>query len=167
MKRLYFAIMFMVACGGSSVEKDATPKEELVTEDQANQKESKSEGSLQLENIGSASPDTDRTAIVPRMRMGRPKSDTDSAIVGRLIRRNKDGLMSCYETVLAEAPEASGKITIEFGVSPEGSLEDFAVTSSTFEGDAMSLCVTEHAKTWERYEHEIKHAEVPVLFSPK
>ncbi|MFZ5786224.1 MAG: TonB family protein, partial [Acidobacteriota bacterium] len=84
-----------------------------------------------------------RRASVPEIRTGTAavRGSLSKEVIRRYIRRNINQIRFCYEQQLARRPDLSGRVAIQFVISPSGAVSSASVAGSTLGEPAVEQCV--------------------------
>ncbi|MDF1564661.1 MAG: AgmX/PglI C-terminal domain-containing protein [Deltaproteobacteria bacterium] len=73
-----------------------------------------------------------------------PSSET----MVRIIRERLGEVRNCYEKILADHPDAEGKLTVEWGVAPSGRTRDVTIAEDEIGVPELDRCVREAMGRW-------------------
>lgn len=68
--------------------------------------------------------------------------------IRQVVRRNEAQVRGCYERVLAGNPNLAGRVTIQFIIIGDGSVEVSRLDSSTLGSPSAEACIAEAACGW-------------------
>jgi TonB family protein len=72
--------------------------------------------------------------------------DTDD--ISRVVRTNEGTVKACYERALEGKPTLAGRVTIQFVIAGDGSVEASRLDSSTIGSPSTEACIVETACAW-------------------
>jgi hypothetical protein len=72
----------------------------------------------------------------------------DKEDIRRVIRGNEGQVRGCYERALTGNPDLAGRVTIQFIILGDGSVEASRLDSSTLGSPSAEVCVAEAACGW-------------------
>ncbi len=87
---------------------------------------------------------------VPRVRQAKAQVSgaLDKDIIRRIVRAHINEIRSCYNQGLAQDPNLSGRVNIEFTIGPNGKVLDAKVTASTLTNTTVEGCMEKALKRW-------------------
>ncbi|MEA2698605.1 MAG: hypothetical protein QOI66_2876 [Myxococcales bacterium] len=88
--------------------------------------------------------------ILPDVRVGQPvaRGSLDKEIVRRIIRAHLNEVRFCYEQELPRHPTLSGRIVVQFAITPSGQVASSAVQDSTLHLASLEGCMTQAVRRW-------------------
>jgi TonB family protein len=91
-----------------------------------------------------------REARVPVLRIGEveAKGSLSKEAIRRVIHRNLSQVRFCYEQALSTRPDLSGRVSIQFMISPSGVVQASSVAQSTLGSDQVNRCVADAVRRW-------------------
>ncbi|MCA9605460.1 MAG: AgmX/PglI C-terminal domain-containing protein [Myxococcales bacterium] len=80
----------------------------------------------------------------PRVQTGRAevRGTLSSEAIRRVIQRNQPAVRACYERGLASDPRLEGRITVQFIISAQGTVQTATVADSTLHSPSVEQCIT-------------------------
>jgi TonB family protein len=73
----------------------------------------------------------------------------DKELISEVVRAHIDEVRQCYNEGLTRKPELAGRITVDFTISPSGSVSASEVSPGSTLGDAaVEACVAAAVKRW-------------------
>jgi len=72
----------------------------------------------------------------------------DPEVIRQVVRRHMAQLKRCYEQALQRDPTLSGKLNVEFVISPTGSVSSARIGSATAASGGLETCVTSQVRSW-------------------
>jgi TonB family protein len=72
----------------------------------------------------------------------------DKEIIRRVIRSHLKEVKFCYETELVRKPDLYGRLTIQFTITPTGTVSSSAVERSSVGNRAVEQCIASAVKRW-------------------
>ncbi len=69
-------------------------------------------------------------------------------VIRRVVMRNLGQVRHCYEQALAAQPDAQGRVTVRFVISPSGAVSASSVAASTFPVPATAQCIAAAVGRW-------------------
>lgn len=99
---------------------------------------------------GSSSGFGGRGTRVPVVRQGKAtvKGGLDKDIVRRIVRAHLNEVRHCYGRALSADPDLTGRVEVDFLISPEGRVLTAVVASSSLGNDAVTTCIARAVKRW-------------------
>ncbi|MFH1438592.1 MAG: TonB family protein [Pseudomonadota bacterium] len=87
---------------------------------------------------------------VPTIRPGTAevKGSLSKEVIRRVIRQHLNEIRFCYEQQLAVKPDLSGRVAIQFIISPTGAVQMSKVASSTLGNTTVEQCVAKAVRRW-------------------
>ena len=78
-----------------------------------------------------------------RLRIGNPsiRGSLPSGTVRSVVQRHQAQLFHCYELLLMRSPSASGSVSIQFVITPPGSVGVATVLANSTGGEAVATCI--------------------------
>ncbi|HZA51548.1 MAG TPA: adventurous gliding motility protein GltG, partial [Myxococcaceae bacterium] len=72
----------------------------------------------------------------------------DKELIRQVIRRNIGQIRYCYESQLSRYPKLSGKVSVKFTITGQGSVSSSSVAQSTANNAELETCVAGRVRTW-------------------
>jgi TonB family protein len=72
----------------------------------------------------------------------------DKELIRQVIRRNIGQIRYCYESQLSRYPKLSGKVSVKFTITGQGSVSSSSVAQSTAGNAELETCVAGRVRTW-------------------
>jgi TonB family protein len=87
---------------------------------------------------------------VPSIRPGTAevKGSLSKEVIRRVIRQHLNEIRFCYEQQLAVKPDLSGRVAIQFIISPTGAVQMSKVANSTIGNKAVEDCIAKAVRRW-------------------
>jgi outer membrane biosynthesis protein TonB len=87
---------------------------------------------------------------VPQVRQAKAevKGALDKDIIRRIVRSHINEITYCYKQGLARDPDLKGRVTIQFTISPTGSVPVAVVQDTDLKNRAVADCMATAAKRW-------------------
>jgi TonB family protein len=73
----------------------------------------------------------------------------DKEVIRGVIRKHLNEVKFCYEKVLAEKPDLTGRVMIQFTISADGSVVASVVQSSTMNNAVVEDCIVKAVRRWQ------------------
>jgi TonB family protein len=73
----------------------------------------------------------------------------DKEIIRRVIRSHIKEVKFCYEQELLRKPDLYGRVTVQFTITPMGSVSSSAVQQSTMGNAKVEQCIARAVQRWE------------------
>ena len=91
-----------------------------------------------------------KRAKAPRVRSGaaQVKGSLSKEVIRRIIHRHINEVKFCYERVLSEQPDISGRANVKFIISGTGAVQMAAMASSTLGNPRVENCLVRAVKRW-------------------
>ncbi len=91
-----------------------------------------------------------RSSGIPIIRSGEAdvRGSLSREVIRRVVRRHINEVRFCYEQVLAERPNLSGRVTVAFVISSNGSVQGASVTSTTLANARVEGCISQAVRRW-------------------
>lgn len=74
--------------------------------------------------------------------------ELDAAEIRRVVQRNLGAIKLCYDQELRRNPRLAGKITVEVGVTPTGTVSSASVVETSMGNKTVEDCITRTIKRW-------------------
>jgi len=72
----------------------------------------------------------------------------DKEIIRRVIRSHIQEVKFCYESELVRRPDLYGRVTVQFTITPQGSVASSAIESSTLHDSQVEKCIAQSVRRW-------------------
>ncbi len=69
--------------------------------------------------------------------------------VATVVASHRDEIKSCYQELLKENPNASGKVVLHFVVDPDGKVAEASIKDRTIASEDLGSCVLTRFRNWE------------------
>jgi TonB family protein len=91
-----------------------------------------------------------RQARVPRVRTEQldVRGTLSRETIRRVVRRHLNEVRFCYEQALTQGRELQGRVSVKFVISPIGSVQTAALSSSTIADTKLDSCVVAAVRRW-------------------
>jgi TonB family protein len=91
-----------------------------------------------------------RVGTVPVVRLGAPnvQGPLAPAVVTRVVRRHLNEIRFCYEMALAPTPQLAGRVSVQFEVSPAGSVASASVANTSLGHANVEACMAAATRRW-------------------
>ena len=91
-----------------------------------------------------------RDAFLPRVRSGSAtvRGSLSREVIRRVIQRHINEVRFCYEQQLNQNPELSGRVSVEFVISPSGAVQSSAIQQSTLGSSPVESCISSAVRRW-------------------
>ncbi|NOU30278.1 MAG: energy transducer TonB [Polyangiaceae bacterium] len=97
-----------------------------------------------LGTLGHAAGDGSVRGGVPQMPQGGLGADQ----VRRVVSAHVGALRACYEKELQRNPKLIGRVTLKWGVEPDGTVSAASIASSTLANPAVESCLVRQVRSW-------------------
>jgi TonB family protein len=77
------------------------------------------------------------------------RGSLDKQVVRRTLRGHLDELKACYLPALKKKPELSGRVTVQFTISPAGKVIKSELQDSRLKDARVEKCVVKAFRSWE------------------
>ena len=77
------------------------------------------------------------------------RGSLDKLVIRRTLRGHLDELRACYLPALKKKPELSGRVTVQFTISPAGKVIKSELQKSRLKDDRVEKCVVKAFRGWE------------------
>ncbi len=91
-----------------------------------------------------------RSADVARIRTGSPavQGSLSREVIRRVIRRHVNEVRFCYEQELSARPDLAGTVTVQFVISPAGTVQSANLQTTTLQNPRVEGCITQAVRRW-------------------
>lgn len=77
-----------------------------------------------------------------------PEGALDEDIIRRIVRAHINEIRHCYNQLLTDDPKASGRVEVQFKISPDGDVPVAVIGESTIDDEALLGCMATAVKRW-------------------
>lgn len=71
--------------------------------------------------------------------------------VSEVVNRHNSSIQYCYQRELKQNPDLKGKLVVRFTISPDGTVKDVKIVSSTLNSSSIERCVISRIKRWDDF----------------
>ena len=91
-----------------------------------------------------------RSQRVPSIRPGvaQVRGSLSAEVIRRVVRSHMNEVKFCYEQQLAANPDLAGRVTVQFVISPSGTVQSSALGASTLGNPTAEQCIVRSVRRW-------------------
>ena len=85
-----------------------------------------------------------------RVRFGQPaiRGSLEPTLVRRVAQAHQAELLTCYQQALARTPEATGSVTVQYVITPPGTVGTATASDNDTGDGALGACIAQAVRRW-------------------